>query len=228
MSAMRDTSTALPPVALRKGYVFRTFDVVRLRAAPGTATNRDSICWLPVHTARGDGSLPVHTARGDGWLAEALPNETRLLERVAPQSTEGDGAAALWGQIKAAAEEANVAAALLASLVWAESSGNPGARSGVGAMGLSQIMPTTWAEWAGRVGASDPWDAGDNLRVGAAYLAWLLDRLGGDVERALWAYNWGIGNVLGGGEPPAETRLYAAKIRHAADVMAWVSAAGGG
>ena len=167
--------------------------------------------------------------RGDGWGGYSDPLPYLPADCCAP-AADGvqDGAAAgLWRQIKAAAEGAGVPTALLASLVAAESSFNPQARSDVGAMGLCQIMPATWAEWAGRAGAADPWNAGDNLRVGAAYLAWLLDRLGGDVERALWAYNWGIGNVLSGGEPPAETRLYAAKIRHGADVLAWVLAAGG-
>ena len=170
--------------------------------------------------------------RGDGWGGYSdplpyLPADCYKLpdymqvggDEQAQAEQKGGDAAGLLALIRAAADRAEIPAALLASLVLAESSFNPQARSPVGAMGLCQIMPATWAEWAGRAGAADPWNPGDNLAVGAAYLSWLLSRLGGDTKRALWAYNWGIGNVLGGDAPPAETRLYAERIRHGAELL---------
>ena len=125
--------------------------------------------------------------RGDGWggysdplpylppSSFVLPAYVRAGEeppqpQVAGPAPEGAG---LWGLVQAAAQGAGVPAALLASLVLAESSFNPQARSPVGALGLCQIMPATWTEWAGRGGAGDPLDAADNLRAGAAYLVWL-------------------------------------------------------
>jgi soluble lytic murein transglycosylase-like protein len=62
-------------------------------------------------------------------------------------------------------------------------------------MGMMQIMPATWNEWAPKVGVSDPFDPYSNLRVGAAYLSYLrgyLHDLGyPQTEWALAAYNWG-------------------------------------
>lgn len=114
--------------------------------------------------------------------------------------------------IHQAASEFDVDAELFTALVWAESSFNPNALSDAGAMGLCQIMPATWAEWGPKVGAVDPYSAVGNLRVGAAYLAWLISTLNGDVWKALLAYVWGIGNVLAGRTPPPETLAYVASV----------------
>lgn len=123
--------------------------------------------------------------------------------------------------IKEAAAEAGLDWTLLISLVLAESSFNPQAESAAGAMGLCQIMPATWAEWAPKIGlalTADPFDPRNNLRVGAHYLAWLLDLL--DIERAaLLGYNMGPNNVLQGHTPPLETTIYVAKIIHGADLL---------
>jgi soluble lytic murein transglycosylase-like protein len=45
----------------------------------------------------------------------------------------------------------------------------------------------------------------------------LLDRYGGDTQRALWAYNAGPGNVPRHGpvSPPPETRAYARQVMRA-------------
>ena len=66
-------------------------------------------------------------------------------------------------------------------------------------MGLMQIIPTTWDEWAPQVGASDPFDPYSNVLVAAAYLAYLRDycrdRGYADDKWMLAAYNWGPDNV---------------------------------
>ena len=101
---------------------------------------------------------------------------------------------------------------LLAALVEAESSFLPNAVSPVGAVGLTQVMPST-AEWLGttRGKLKDP---GANLDVGAKYLSRLLNRFDGDLELALAAYNAGPTNVLRyGGVPPFnETQRYVKKV----------------
>lgn len=123
-----------------------------------------------------------------------------------------------------AAREFDVDPFLLLSLAWAESSFNPQAKSAAGAQGLTQIMPETWREWAHKVGASDPFDPRDNARVGAVYWQWILYQIG-EERRALWAYVWGIGNVLKSGRPgnaprpPAEVLEYANKILHGRDLL---------
>jgi len=108
-----------------------------------------------------------------------------------------------------AAAAANLSPTLLSALVWQESRWNPQAMSPKGAMGLAQLMPAT----ARDLGVN-PADPVQNLHGGARYLRYLLDTFGGDVEKALAAYNAGPGRVRNaGGIPPiAETRAYVASI----------------
>ncbi len=99
-------------------------------------------------------------------------------------------------QIQAAAREAGIEPWLLAGLVYTESRGDPEARSSIGALGLCQLHPETAAEMAARLGLGDPpWTPAENLRMGAHYLAGLLDRFGSDLDLALLAYRLGPGTV---------------------------------
>jgi soluble lytic murein transglycosylase-like protein len=51
--------------------------------------------------------------------------------------------------------------------------------SSAGAMGLMQLMPTTWNEFQGRLHlGNNPFDPRDNILAGAAYLRELYDRYG--------------------------------------------------
>jgi soluble lytic murein transglycosylase-like protein len=93
----------------------------------------------------------------------------------------------LKAMIEKAANDAGVDPALFDSLVSAESSYDPGARSSAGAMGLSQLMPGT----ARSLGVTNPFDPEQNLRGGATYLSQMLKRFGGDPQLALAAYNAG-------------------------------------
>lgn len=98
-------------------------------------------------------------------------------------------------------------------LVHAESSFDPRARSPVGALGLTQLMPGT-ARWLDpSVGPSDLYDPDTNLRLGFRYLRQLVDKYGGDLRLALLAYNRGPGTVdrlLGRGADPDNG--YVAKV----------------
>jgi soluble lytic murein transglycosylase-like protein len=98
---------------------------------------------------------------------------------------------------------------LLEALVWQESRWNENARSPVGAQGLAQLMPGT-ARYLG-VNPNDPFA---NLEGGARYLREQLDRFGGDLEKALAAYNAGPGRVQRAGGIPniRETKQYVAAI----------------
>jgi soluble lytic murein transglycosylase-like protein len=98
---------------------------------------------------------------------------------------------------------------LLEALVWQESRWNENARSPVGAQGLAQLMPGT-ARYLG-VNPQDPFA---NLEGGARYLREQLDRFGGDLEKALAAYNAGPGRVQRAGGIPniRETKQYVAAI----------------
>ncbi|MBF0104772.1 MAG: lytic transglycosylase domain-containing protein [Deltaproteobacteria bacterium] len=100
---------------------------------------------------------------------------------------------------------------LLAGLIRQESNFNPYAVSHCGAMGLGQIMPET----ARYLGVKDPFNAAQNLDASAKYLKEQLDNFGGDVNKALAAYNAGPGAVkkYGGIPPFTETQNYVRAIR---------------
>jgi soluble lytic murein transglycosylase-like protein len=88
---------------------------------------------------------------------------------------------------------------LILGVIEVESSYNPFAVSPVGAMGLMQILPSTGAEVAGRVGVvwrgpQTLFDPFVNVRLGTTYLRELRDRYG-SVSIALAAYNWGPGRI---------------------------------
>lgn len=109
---------------------------------------------------------------------------------------------------RAIAVEERVSPDLFEKLVMAESSGNPNARSPVGASGLAQLMPGTAADLG-----VDPSDPEQNLRGGARYLRQQMDRFQ-STPLALAAYNAGPGRVAKAGGIPriAETEDYVKKI----------------
>lgn len=99
---------------------------------------------------------------------------------------------------------------LLAAVARTESGFNPRAVSVAGAKGVMQLMDDT----ARSLGVTDSFDAAQNIAGGAKYLRQLLNHYGGDVQRALAAYNAGPGAVdHSGGVPPyAETQAYVQKV----------------
>ena len=109
-------------------------------------------------------------------------------------------------EITAAAKKHGIDPALLAGLVKQESGFNPNAGSPAGARGLTQLMPGT----AAGLGVTNVLDPAQSLDGGAKYLRQQLDAFGGDVTRALAAYNAGPGAVqrYGGVPPYAETQNY--------------------
>lgn len=103
-------------------------------------------------------------------------------------------------------------AGLLRSVATTESGGDPYAKSKAGAEGLFQFMPGT-AKDMGLKGAEVN-DPAKSAEAAAKYLSQLLSQTGGDLNSALAAYNWGIGNVKKKGleNAPAETRSYIPKV----------------
>jgi soluble lytic murein transglycosylase-like protein len=128
---------------------------------------------------------------------------------AAPVSGTGSSSA-FDDQINAAAASNGIDPALLKGLVSQESGFNPNARSGAGAVGLTQLMPGT----AASLGVTNPLDPAQSLQGGAKYLREQLDRFGGDEQLALAAYNAGPGAVqkYGGVPPYAETQNYVTSV----------------
>ena len=128
-----------------------------------------------------------------------------------PQAT-GKGKALLdfmsgqFGQLEA---KYGLPAGLLRSIATVESGGNPYATSGAGARGLFQFMPGTAKDLG-----INPLDPSQAANGDARYLRQLLNQTGGNLEDALAAYNWGIGNVQkkGRGASPLETQMYVPKV----------------
>ena len=96
-----------------------------------------------------------------------------------------------------------------------ESAGRVSATSRVGAMGLMQVMPGTYAELSSRYGlGGDPYHPWDNIMAGTAYLREMYDLYGS--PGFLAAYNAGprrLEDYLWAGRGlPNETRNYVARI----------------
>jgi soluble lytic murein transglycosylase-like protein len=104
----------------------------------------------------------------------------------------------------------NIDADLLASVVQAESAGNPLAVSRVGAQGLMQLMPST----ASQLNVHNSFAPEENIGGGTAYLDRLLTRYHDSIPLAVAAYNAGAAAVdrYHGIPPYAETRAYVARV----------------
>ncbi len=117
-----------------------------------------------------------------------LPNE--LLELSYPQFYKA--------QIESVCKENNLPKYLMYSLVRSESFFDAGVMSKAGAMGLTQLMPSTADDEARKLKMYDYdiLNAMDNLKLGSHYLASLISRMeNNSVLLALFAYNAGAKNV---------------------------------
>jgi soluble lytic murein transglycosylase-like protein len=111
--------------------------------------------------------------------------------------------------VKAASEKYQVDPKLVSAVAEVESGGNQGAESPAGAIGVMQLMPDT----AASLGVN-PYDKQQNIEGGARYLRQMLDSFGGDVKKAVAAYNAGPNAVkkYGGVPPYPETQNYVDKV----------------
>jgi hypothetical protein len=126
---------------------------------------------------------------------------------VAAQSVKSQDLNAI---VSAASSQHQIDADFIASVIRAESAGNPRAVSPKGAKGLMQLMPGT----ASKLGVKDSFDAAENVDGGVRYLRELLLLYNNDMAKALAAYNAGPKRVqqYKGVPPYRETHAYVARI----------------
>ena len=103
---------------------------------------------------------------------------------------------------------------LLNALIKQESGGNPNAISPKGARGLYQLMDATAKNPGYGVKPLQNWSEGEQTRFARDYMGALLEKNGGNLNKALAAYNAGQGNVdkYGGVPPFKETQGYVKNI----------------
>lgn len=111
--------------------------------------------------------------------------------------------------IEAAAAKYNVDPDLVKAIATAESDWDQNAVSPVGAIGVMQLMPET----AAALGVN-PYDEQENIEGGALYIRQMLDTFGGNVRKAVAAYNAGPNAVkqYGGVPPYSETQNYVGRV----------------
>ena len=182
------------------------------------------------HHAKVDGHMRLYLSAGEDNYIQIAPDEIANVENVPDSSAATDVASGassvpssaisdkklsqsdLNEMLARAGREHNLDVDLLASLVKAESGGNPRARSQAGAQGLMQLMPQT----AGDLGVHDSYKPDQNVRGGSTYLDSLLVRYHDNLALALAAYNAGASAVdkYHGIPPYHETKVYVARVIH--------------
>ena len=150
-------------------------------------------------------------AAGAEQTEAKAPQEVRLTA-YAPNTMGGSTMLADVSLSKLVHEAANkyqVDPKLVSAVAEVESGGDQAAESAAGAVGVMQLMPST----AAALGVN-PYDKQQNIEGGAKYLRQMLDNFGGDVRKAVAAYNAGPNAVKKYGDVPPypETQEYVNKV----------------
>jgi soluble lytic murein transglycosylase-like protein len=112
--------------------------------------------------------------------------------------------------VQQAASANRIDPAILAGLLETESNWRTDSVSTKGAQGIAQFVPATAREWG-----VDVTNAGSSIQGAAKYLAYLRDYFNGDLNKAIYAYNGGMGNIAKYGGPiphSAENKGYLNKV----------------
>ena len=143
--------------------------------------------------------------------------EIERLRKIAENSSHYGIPADLAERIEDIALAEGIDPALAFGLVRVESEFNRRAVSPVGAVGYTQLMPSTARYFRPDLSRADLFDRDTNLRIGFRFLATLIEKYDGDVRLALLAYNRGpekVDDLLRRGVDP-DNGYPAAVFRHA-------------
>jgi membrane-bound lytic murein transglycosylase F len=221
-------AAAVPPVVIVLNQVAPTPSATTMAATAMAArppAERAPIVVVPngpvggAQVSRADPRLPLVSAN-----QITAPGEAAAVRSVAPPPAAAPGVGMTYAQMfQDVALQYDLDWRLLAAQAYVESAFDSLALGSQGDMGLMQVIPSTWREWAPVVGVNDPFDAYSNTLVAATYLdhlrSLLAERGYPQAQWMLVAYNWGPDKLLdflaGGGaweQLPEERQKYAADI----------------
>ena len=157
--------------------------------------------------------MSIAIAAAFGLLA--IDNKAAAQQSTLPSRHNISNTDPLATYVAEASQRFGIPEAWIRSVMRVESAGEVGATSAVGAMGLMQVMPRTYATLRAKLGlGANAYDPHDNIMAGAAYLRDMHDRYGD--EGFLAAYNAGPARYeefrAGGRTLPSETILYMARL----------------
>ena len=164
---------------------------------------------FPVHSIKIERTAIGTSLRSHHKIKDKEPFET-LRHQTRPQPVALTEQQIIDQNIQKAAAKYDLSPDLIRGVIRAESNFEVKAVSRAGAQGLMQLMPATAKE----LGVEDSFDIAQNIDGGAKYLRQMLDRFGGNVRKALAAYNAGPGTVIkyNGRVPYPETRRYVKRV----------------
>ncbi len=202
----------------RKHSITTPYDMMPITPSGGTTAASPK-------SSEGSASPPVAPpAQNSGMQSSALPVRKTMadiknsLYGYAPvqgksaisRPASGNCSEAIENAIQEAASRYQVPHQLIKGVIQAESNYDSHAVSPAGAQGLMQLMPGT----ARDMGVTKPFDIRQNIDGGVRYLRKMMDLFGGNVKKALAAYNAGPENVkrYNGDVPFSETRQYVNRV----------------
>ena len=162
----------------------------------------------PISSEAGTGNHAQNTSPSSfsDSLNTVFPPSGRGAPPIRPSTTHHN----IEKAIQDAATQYQLSPKLIKGVIKAESNYDANAVSPAGAQGLMQLMPGT----AKDMGVKNPFDIKQNIDGGVRYLRKMMDMFGGNVKKALSAYNAGPETVkrYNGDVPYSETRQYVERV----------------
>ncbi|MGA7586042.1 MAG: lytic transglycosylase domain-containing protein [Rouxiella badensis] len=190
----------------------------RIREALKDEKFKSTLSWdekldLKLGYASGDLVKKFNSYYGPTDQAHQLQQDVQSLYVNPPNDVLQTGAnGPLFSQLES---KYKLPAGTLNNVYQAESAGGKYMLSPAGAEGPFQFMPATGQQY-GLNDRADRMDTGKSAEAAAHYLSDLLTQFGGDMKKAIAAYNWGPGRVsrLGLDDAPRETRDYVHRVMY--------------